>query len=162
MSIVDPTSFGFAKVFSYLLLTERYSSKKKPAENCKEYESRILRDHYGRFLSQFEIIEKSSMTQSLNEFFETLSKIFKPWVKSIREKKRSILATFSSDNWDKLNEKKSSHSLFDCQGCLRSANLRNVLSMFKSVSNSHKLKAKKNGLVDPMALKDRTIEQQIY
>ena len=28
--------------------------------------------------------------------------------------------------------------------------------MFKSVSNSHKLKAKKNGLVDTMALKDRT------
>ena len=73
-------------------------------------------------------------------------------------KKRTILATFSSDNWDKLNEKKSSHSLFDCQGCLRSANLRNVLSMFKSVSNSYKLKAKKNGLVDPMALKDRTTD----
>ena len=49
-------------------------------------------------------------------------------------------------------------SLFDCQGCLRSANLRNVLSMFKNVSNSHKLKAKKNGLVDPMALKDRTTD----
>ena len=87
MSIVDPTSCGFAKVFSYLLFTERYSSKKNPAENCKEYESRILRDHYERFLSQFEIIRKSSMTQSLNQIFETLPKILKPWVKSIREKK---------------------------------------------------------------------------
>ena len=74
------------------------------------------------------------------------------------KKKRTILATFSSDNWDKLNEKKSSHSLFDCQGCLRFAHLRNVLSMFKIVSNSHKLKAKKNGLVNPMALKDRTTD----
>ena len=74
--------------------------------------------------------------------------------KKYPEKTRTILATFSSDNWDKLNKKKSFHSLFDCQGCLRSGNLRNVLSMFKNVSNSHKLKAKKNGLVDPMALKD--------
>ena len=78
--------------------------------------------------------------------------------KKYPEKKRTFLATFSSGNWDKLNEKKSSHSLFDCQGGRRSANLRNVLSMFKSVINLHKLKAKKNGLVDPMALKDRTVD----
>ena len=78
--------------------------------------------------------------------------------KKYPEKRRTILATFSSDSWDKLNEKKSSHSLFDFQGCLKSTNLRNVFSLFKSVSNSHKLKAKKNGLVDPMALKDRTTD----
>ena len=67
------------------------------------------------------------------------------------EKKRMILATFLSDNWDKLNEKKTNHSLFDCQGCFRPTSLKNILSIFKSFSNSHKLKAKKNGLFDPMA-----------
>ena len=59
MSIVDPTNCGFAKVFSYLLLTERHSSKKKSAENCKEYESRILHDQYERFLSQFQDYSKT-------------------------------------------------------------------------------------------------------
>ena len=79
------------------------------------------------FYLSFKIIRKPSITQSLNQSFETLSKVFKPWVESAQKKKRTILATFSSDNWDKLNEKKSSHSLFACQGCFRSANLRNVL-----------------------------------
>ena len=91
----------------------------------------------------------SSSVSRLSENLQTLGKKYPG-------RKRTFLDTFSSDNWDKLNEKENSHCLFDCQGCLRSANLRDVLSMFKSVSNSHKRKAKKNSLVESMALKHRT------
>lgn len=60
-----------------------------------------------------------------------------------------ISGTFFSDNCDKLNEKKT-HSLFDCQVYLRSSSLKNILSVFKSLNNLLKLKAKKPGLLDPM------------
>ena len=46
--------------------------------------------------------------------------------------------------------KKKTHSLFDCQGYLRSSSLKNVLSMFKSFNNLLKLEAKNPGLLDPM------------
>ena len=46
--------------------------------------------------------------------------------------------------------KKKTHSLFDCQGYLRSSSLKNILSMFKSFNNLLKLKAKKPSLLDPI------------
>lgn len=68
-----------------------------------------------------------------------------------------ISGTFFSDNCDKLNEKKT-HSLFDCQGYLRSRSLKNILSVFKSLNNLLKLKAKKPGLLDPMKQEGRTTD----
>ena len=108
MSIVDLTSCGFAKVFSYLLFTEIHSSKKKPAENYKEYESRLLRDQYERFLSQFQDYPKTVDYTKFKSNFRNIVKNLQTLGKKYPKKKRTILATFSSDNWDKLNEKKIS------------------------------------------------------
>ena len=108
MSIVDPTSCGFAKVFSYLLFTERNSLKKKPAENCKGYESRILRDQYEKFLSQFQDCPKTVDYTKFKSNFGNIVKNLQTLGKKYPEKQRPTLASFSSDNWDKLNEKKSS------------------------------------------------------
>ena len=109
-----------------------------------------------RDLSQFQDFPKTVDYTKFKSNFRNIVKNLQTLGNKYPEKKRTILATCSSDNYDKLNEKKSSHSLFDCEDCFRSASLENVLSILKSVSNSRKLKTKKNGLVDPMVLIDRT------
>ena len=109
-----------------------------------------------RDLSQFQDFPKTVDYTKFKSNFRNIVKNLQTLGNKCPEKKRTILATCSSDNYDKLNEKKSSHSLFDCQDCFRSASLENVLSILKSVSNSRKLKTKKNGLVDSMVLVDRT------
>ena len=43
-SIVYPPIYGFAKVFSYHLFTEKSYSIKKPTENFKQFRSRIPRE----------------------------------------------------------------------------------------------------------------------
>ena len=140
MYIVDPTNCEFAKMFSYLLFTERHSLKKRPAENCEEYKSCIARDQYERFLSQFKDYPKTVDCTKFKSNFRNMVKNIQTLSKEYPEKKTTLLTTFTSVNWDKLNQKKSSHSLFDYQVCLRSSSLNNVLSMFKSVSNLHKAK----------------------
>ena len=87
MSMVDPTSCGFAKVSSYLLFTERHSSKKKPAENRKEYESRILRDQYERFLSQFQDYPKTVDYTKFKSNFRNIVKNLQTLGKKYPEKK---------------------------------------------------------------------------
>ena len=79
MSVVATTNCEFAKTFSYLLFTARHSSRKKPTKNCKEYETRILRDQCKSFLSQFQDYPKT---------VESLPKILKLWVKSIWKRKQ--------------------------------------------------------------------------
>ena len=108
-----------------------------------------------RDLSQFQDFPKTVDYTKFKSNFRNIVKNLQTLGSKYPEKKRTILATCSWDNYDKLNEKKSSHSLFDCQDCFKSASLENVLSILKSVSNSRKLKTKKNGLVDPMVLIDR-------
>ena len=54
MSIVDPISCDSLKFLATSFSQKDIHQKKRPAENCKEYRSCILRDHYQRFLSQFQ------------------------------------------------------------------------------------------------------------
>ena len=99
MSIVDPSSCGFAKVFSYHLFTEKPNSKKKPTENSKEYSSRILRDQYARFLSQFQYFEPSIDYTKFKSNFQKITKNLQYLGKKFPEKKKTILSTFSWNNW---------------------------------------------------------------
>lgn len=66
MSIVYPTSSGFAKVFSYHLITEKPNSKKILTENSKWYSSRILPDQN---VLSFNISNQTLTKQSLNPTF---------------------------------------------------------------------------------------------
>ena len=135
MSIVDPSSFGFAKVFSYHLFTEKPNSKKKPTENSKEYSSRILRDQYARFISQFQYFQPSIDYIKFKSSFRKIIKNLQYLGKKFPEKKKTILTTFSWDNWHKLKEKQKCHSLFDCHACHKSANVKSAFSMFTNQSN---------------------------
>ena len=74
MSNVDPTSCGFANVFSYQLFTKKPNSKKKLTENSKDYSSRILISTVDLYLS-FIISNQALNIQRLNPIFEKLQKI---------------------------------------------------------------------------------------
>ena len=143
MSIVDPTSCGFGKVFSYHLFTEKPNSKKKPTENFKEHSSRILRDQYARFVSQFYYFQPGIDFTKFKSNFRKITKNLQSLGEKNSRKKKTILTTFSSDNWQKLKEQQKCHSLFDCQACQKSANLKSALSMFTNQSSKYKFKAKK-------------------
>ena len=148
LSIVDPTSCGFAKVFSYHLFTEKPNSNKKRTENSKEYSSRILCDQYARFVSQFQHFQPNIYYTKFKSNFRKITKNLQYLGKNFPEKKETILTTFSSYNWHKLKEKQKYHSLFDCQAYHKSANLKSALSMFTNQSNKCKVKAKNKGLFD--------------
>ena len=69
LSIVYPTSCGFAKVFRYHLFTEKPKSKKKPAENSKQFSSVISMED---FYPSFNIFNQALTMQNLNPTFERL------------------------------------------------------------------------------------------
>ena len=59
------------------------------------------------------------------------------------------------DNWHKSKEKQKCHSLFDCQACHKSANLKSVLSIFTNLHNKYEVKAKNKGLFDNVKLNEQ-------
>ena len=156
MSIVDPSSCGFAKACSYHLFTEKPNSKKKATENSKEYSSRILRDQYARFLSQFQYFQPSIDYTKFKSNFREITKNLQYLGKKFPEKKKTILSTFSWINLYKLKDKQKYHSLFDCQACYKSVNLRSALVVFTNQCNKYKVKAKNEGLFDNFKLKEQT------
>ena len=50
MSIIDPLSCGFAKVFCYQMFTDRTRTNR--SNNAKHHQSKILREQFDSFKSQ--------------------------------------------------------------------------------------------------------------
>ena len=142
-------------IFSYHLFTEKPNSKKKPTENSKEYSSRVLRDQYARFVSQFQYFQPSIDYIKFKSNFRKITKNLQYLGEKFPEKEKTILTTFSLDNWHKLKEKQKCHSLFDCQACHKSANLKSALSIFTNLRNKYEVKAKNKGLFDNVKLKEQ-------
>ena len=67
--------------------------------------------------------------------------------KRYREVKKDILETFSKIVWSDLSfEDKCSHSLMNCDGCMKKANYRKVLVKFPIRDKKLQQKAAKSGL----------------
>ena len=134
---------------------EKPNSKKKPTENSKEYSSHILCDQYARFVSQFQYFQPSIYYIKFKSNFRKITKNRQYLGKKFPEKNKTTLTTFSLDNWHKFKEKQKCHSLFDCQACLKSANLKSALSIFTNLRNKYEVKAKNKGLFDNVKLKEQ-------
>ena len=78
--------------------------------------------------------------------------------KKFTQKKKHLLEVFSTDNWHKLNDRKTPHKIFDCQTCLKSCKWKDAPAVFPAKNANNKIKAKQNGLIEPSILKDRTRE----
>ena len=137
---------------------EKPNSKRKPTENSKEYISRILRDQYARFVSQFQYFQPSIDYLKFKSNFRLITKNLQYLGKKFLEKTKTILTTFSLDDWHKLKEKQNCHSLLVCQACHKSTNLKSALSVLTNLSSKYKVKAKNKGLFDNVKLKEQTNE----
>ena len=93
MSIVDPISCDSLKFLATSFLQKDIHQKRGPQKSC------ILRDHYQRFLSQFqdypETFDYTKFKLNFRNIVQNLQTLGK---KYLPKKKRTILATFSLDN----------------------------------------------------------------
>ena len=88
--------------------------------------------------------------------FREITKPIQSLGKKHPTKKIEFLEIFSSENWDNLKERKTKHLLIDCKGCLNNKKLRSTLAMTPIKSLAYIQKAKKAGLIESMALKEKT------
>ena len=71
--------------------------------------------------------------KSLNSTFERLQKKSAVFRERFLEKKKTILTSFSLDNWNKLKAKQNHNSFFNCQSCYKSPTLKRALSLFTNL-----------------------------
>ena len=114
MSIIDPTTCGFAKVVAYELVLSRVTLKEQI--DCYDLifnkhfmvSSDIHRRNFPKIKNQIQSIAKSSKTN-----------------------KNTILESFSSKSWHKLGgTEKSQHSFSNCKGCIKSKIYKHLLTLF--------------------------------
>ena len=74
------------------------------------------------------------------------------------ERKKILLETFSSENWDKLGKEQEKHTIYKCYACKNNITWKNALSMCPARGFKGKQRAKKFGLCQAIVLKDRTKE----
>ena len=78
-------------------------------------------------------------------------------IKRYKDHQVQILDTFSRKNWEKLSlNKKNTHSLFNCNGCLQDTKLKGTLGLFSVKRVAYKQKLKENDLLDDNLLCDIT------
>ena len=131
MSITNPLTCGFVKVFCYNLFTQTKNNISHTTGNPKHNQSVILKEKYDPLLKTF----PRETDGIVNNF------------KKFPQKKKHFLEVFSTDNWHNLNDRKTPHKIFDCQACLKSSKWRDTLAIFPTKNPNNKMKANQNGLI---------------
>ena len=116
MSIIDPLTYGFVKVFCYNLFTQTKNNVSQTTENPKHNESVILKENYDSFLRTFPrenhgIVEYRTFVNNFKKIVTNMQSLGKKFP----QKKKHLLEVFSTKNWHNLNERKTPHKIFDCQ-----------------------------------------------
>ena len=158
MSIIDPLTCGFVKVFCYNLFTQTKNISHTTG-NPKHNQSVILKERYDSFLKTFP--RETHGIVGYRTFVNNFKKIvtnMQSLGKKFPQKKKHLLEVFSTGNWHNLNDRKTPHKIFDCQACLKSSKWKDALAIFPVKNPNNKMKAKQNGLIEPSLLKDRTRE----
>ena len=114
MSIIDPLSCGFAKVFCYQMFTDK--TRTNQGNNAKQ-QSEILREQFDSFRSQF---TSDTFNVTYSQFKDNFQQIINPIQslgKKYPSKKGKLLEIFLSEKWTNIKESKTKHSLENCTGC---------------------------------------------
>ena len=98
MSIIDPSTCGFVKIFYYRVFTDKNLTKRNPSENMSCYKNNLI--SYDYFRENFQNIVHNIQTSG----------------KKYPEKKRHVMDIFSLKNWVDLKDKQLKHSILDCSG----------------------------------------------
>ena len=160
MSVIDPLSCGFVKIGAYNVLVNKYNIKKIPTESNKTFKSRLYDVQYGKFNEYFNTENNENLRVSHKQFSNNFLKIIK-YIRNLNKRyqhlKQELFDVFSMDSWKQLTEnKKAMHSVINCQGCFKDANLKAVLAKLPIKSIKQNAKAKKSGLFKEKVLSDVT------
>ena len=156
MSILDPSTCGFAEIALFNIFLEK-QDKRNTSESLKNYKGRVFSNQLCKFKEYFAhsenfTIEYKKFTDNFPKIVPIIKNLAK--TKSDKTKKEDVLKTFSKENWKKSEKEK--HSLFQCKGCLSDHELQSGLSKFPVKSKLLKKKAKELGLIDKEVLSDIT------
>ena len=159
MSIIDPLTCGFVKVFCYNLYTQTKNNNSHTPGNPKHNQSVILKEKYDLFLKIFPkethgIVEYRTFVNNFKKIVTNMQSLGKKFP----QKKKHLLEVFSTDNWHNLKDRKTPHKILDCQACLKNCKRKDALAIFPTKNPKNRMKAKQNGLIEPFILKDRARE----
>ena len=148
MSILDPLSCGFAKVFVYELLIKDSHCLGKVEHSVI---SNIYHEHFNQYLAHFST--GKSFDVSYDHYRRNFIKIKDSILslgKASAEKKLKLLKTFSCKEWNELKANdKSKHSLENCKACLSHEKFRIALASLPVKRKDLKRKAVEAGLYLP-------------
>ena len=148
MSIIDPLSCGYAKIAVFHILQDRCGLTKQADESQKLFKSRLFQARYSKFKEYFSPFEHFDV--DYKKFLDKFPTIVEN-IQSLRKRnfniKQELLALFSKEKWTDLPHiKKIEHSLFDCNGCLKTSESKSGLSKFPMKHKPFKVKVQKAGL----------------
>ena len=154
MSILDPSTCGYAKIALYNIFTEK-QDKRDTNEPLKNYKGRVFSNQLCKFKEYFS--NNENFVVQYKKFTDNFPKIV-PLIKNLAKSKKAIkdalLKTFSKENWEEAEKEK--HTPFQYKGCLSNHVLQSNLSKFPIKSKLLKKKAKQLGLIDNEVLSDIT------
>ena len=159
MSVIDPVTCGFVKIFCYELFTSTKKIPRTAYGNPKHNQCEILKAQYELFTETFPggshgIVKYHQFTNN----FKNLVKNLQSLGKQSPERKKKLLETFSLESWVKLGKEQKKNTIYECHACVNNITWKNALSMFPVHGFKEKQRAKKFGLFEAAALKDRTKE----
>ena len=148
MSIIDPLSFGFAKIAAFTIFTEKHNVKKAGNEADRELQGKILQERYRKYKEYFDVDNNENLSVDYKQFTHNFPKIVNHIRKLNKRQmatKNMLLKTFSKDKWTALSEKKKkkTHNLSNCKGCFTDKELKVSLSKFPIYDIKFKAKANK-------------------
>ena len=159
MSILDPLTCGFVKVYCYGLFQETNATKSSMSKIQKGDNKQQFQKFNEYFRERNYIVDHKIFTDN----FILIVKNIQSLIKRHKDHQVQILDKFSKKNWEKLSlNKKNAHSLFNCNVCLQDTKLNGTLGFFPVKSVACKQKLKENGLLDdkiPYDVTNKTIKK---
>ena len=148
MSILCPTTCGFAKVAVYELFKEKLIAN--AGENSKIHKSREIQHRFDRWHQHF-VGYNGNFNVRYDAFVKYGAKISSA-MKNLNKRRSMdrelVLKIFSMEKWRELSPvNKGQHELFECKGCLDDPSFKSALSSFM-ISNHIMFDkvAKENGI----------------
>ena len=93
MSLIDPLSYGFAKVAVFNILSTKLDLPRDEGEKSNEYKGKVLKVKLDTFTVEY---------RQFGQSFKQIIPNIKGLEKRYRHKKQEIL-TFSKNEWDSLS-----------------------------------------------------------
>ena len=125
MSIISPTTCGFAKVCVYNIFIATQASNNRKLE--------VKEQHYDMYIDQFQecVGNFTAPFKTFRLYFPKILDNFKAIQKKRRNDKATILQIFCRENWDKFTtQQKTEHCLFNCKGCLGNVDHKKAMGLF--------------------------------